>query len=621
MKTNILTYLFLFLSGSLLAQIDTIHTIEEQDSLFTQETLDEAYSALRFKQWDDLSYQAVDSTLTVLNHLQLNEWTRDLYGQLSMANLASPLSYLVYQPDLNASSRSGYQTYFNGWGNAKDIRLYDVKAPLSGLRYLSGYDRGQLFGGYLTANPNERSNLFFDYERVSARGDYFSQDNLYDRVQGSGHYRTHNNKYSIQSALTWNKNRGNENGGITDNVGFDGSVPDSLITNRELVNVRWYNTEFKARQLQVVLSQQYLPFADSTEASGIGLYHYGDFELSNRTLTSTDSLIGNFYIDSAMTMDSSHFFSTDQQFGIVFQSGLKGFSYARVGAGYQHGELRNDSTSREQSGLYLAGELRGETSSFDWRAKGRYYIAGSQIGVFDLSGSIATEYKGFAVGANAIFQNQMPSLQSQEWYSNEFIWSNDFQTTFYQQLGGFIGLKDYARLDVKVHNWSRPIYYDQNALPNQISGAVQLVQSELFVKLPLTSWLVINSRTTLQLTSGSEDILRLPTLVNRSGIFGRWQIFGGALKAYTGLEATSFSKYQANAIMPITGVFYLQDSQEIGDFLYVNAIAGFKIASAEVYVLVENVGEGLFNRAYYAAPNYPLADRTIHLGFRWRFFN
>ncbi|NVK05436.1 MAG: hypothetical protein HWD92_11455 [Flavobacteriia bacterium] len=615
MKFSVSIFFILAWSVVAVGQTDSALVQSSPDTLESEE----AYSAITVRGWNDLNFRSVDSLMTVGSHGQLNEWNRDIYGQLPWANLASPLSFLVYQPNEAIGVRSGFESYFNGWRAAKEIPLYDVKAPLSGIRYLSGYQRGQLFGGYFTANAHERLNINFDYQRVSARGDYFSQDNLLDQINASTNYRTHNNQYHFQSAVAWNLNRGRESGGITNFPGF--SDPDSVITDRELINVRLYNSEFKARQLDFALSQQYLPFSDSISMKGIGLYHDADFNLSNRTFTSTDSVYGNYFIDSVRTADSMHYAMTQQEVGLVFQSGLKSFTYAKAGVGYRYGQLSNDSILRSEGTIFLSTELRGEGKSYAWQADGEYYLVGTQAGAFDVRGRIEFDLGAFAFLGNARFQQQSPTLQSEEWYANDFIWSNDFQSTFYQKLGGTLRYSRYASLSVNLQNWSRPIYYNQSSLPTQLDGTVQLVQSELDLRVPVLSWLTITSRTTLQLTSGPEDVLRLPTLVNRSGIFAEWEIAGGALKAYTGVEALSFSSYQANRYNPATGTFYLQDERSIGNFLYLNGVAGFKISSAQIYVIAENAAEGLLNRAYFAAPYYPLADRTIHLGVRWRFFN
>ncbi|WP_223277567.1 putative porin, partial [Phaeocystidibacter luteus] len=618
-KTLTFTALALLASFSLKAQQDSIPSDSARVVPTDTLTFEEAYSALNYRNWDDLSYRPIDSLLEVGGHWTLNEWTRDLYGQLSWANLATPLTFLVYQPNEEIGVRPGFQSYFNGWTRAKELRFYDVKAPLSGIRYLSGYQRGQLFGGYFAVNANERFNIFFDYERASARGDYFSQDNLYDRINASTHYRTKNNKYAIQAATTWNLNRGRESGGITDLDGF--SNPDSLISDRELVNVRYYNSFFKARRLDLAVSQTYLPFADSTEAKGIGLYHEGDLDLGNRTFTSTDSILGNYFIDSTMTMDSTHYVTTNQELGLVFRSGLKSFTYVKAGLGYQYGRLSNPYTERTEGSVFVSGELRGDAEKFDWMARGKLFVGGTQNGSFDAHGQISFDIYDFGFVGFATFQQQAPSLQSEEWYANDFIWSNDFQSTFYQKLGGRLNYEKYASFSLNLQNWSRPIYYDYTSLPAQLDGTMQLIQAELDLQIPLTSWLTATSRTTLQLTSASQDIFRLPTWVNRSGLFGEWEVFDGALKAYTGFEAITYSSYRANRYNPVTGVFFLHDDLPIGGFVYVNAIAGFRIGTAQIYILAENVGEGLFNRAYYAAPYYPMADRTIHLGIRWRFFN
>lgn len=618
MRLYSLTIAFLALHFGALAQSDSA-LVDTPNSTEDSTTTEEAYSALLVRNWDDLNFKSVDSTLAVGSHWSLNEWNRDLYGNLSWGNLGTPLSKLVYQPNEQVGVRSGFQSYFRGWRNARDLPLYDVKAPLSGIRYYSGYQRGQLFGGYFTANVNERFNIYFDYQRISARGDYFSQDNLSDQIEASTNYRTDNNKYIIQAGTTWNLNRGRESGGITNLTGF--SNPDSLITARELINVRLFDSYFKARQLDISVAQQYLPFADTNGVGGIGIYHEGDFNLSNRTFESTDSVFGNWNLDSMLTMDSTHYAMTNQEVGLVFQSGLRSFTYAKAGIGYRYGQLSTDSTLRSESSLYLSTELRGEGETYAWIAEGAYYIAGTQIGSFDIRGQVNVDIGDFGFTGFATFQQQAPSLQSEQWYSNDFIWTNDFESTLYQKLGGRLSYEKYANIEVNLQNWSRPVYYDFTSEPTQLDGTMQLVQADLDLRLPVLSWLTITSRTTLQLTSGTEDILRLPTVVNRSGLFGDWQIFDGALKAYTGLEAMSFSSYRANRYNPVTGIFYLQNERAIGDFIYLNAVAGFRISQAQIYVIAENVGEGLFNRAYYAAPYYPLADRTIHLGIKWRFFN
>lgn len=617
MKKWLLHIAFLLATVHAFGQTDTVTT--DTTALSPRDSVIQAYSALRYRNWSDLQYRPIDSTIAVGNHWNLNEWTRDIYGQLSMANLATPLAFLVHENENEIGVRSGFESYYRGWDNAKDLRFYDVKAPLSGVRYLSGYQTGQLFGGYFTANVNERFNIFLDYERVAARGNYFSQDNLYDRINSTSHYRTQNNKYSIQGALTWNNNTGRESGGITDETGF--SNPDSLITDRELVNVRFYNSFFEARRFELAIEQEYLPFADSTEAKGIGLYHEGEITSSERIFRGADSVLGNYFIDSTFTNDSAYSVVTNQEVGLVFKSGYKAFTYAKVGAGYRYGQLGNDYFLRSETALYLSAELRGEDEKYAWIVDGKYYVAGTQIGAFDVNGRVQFDIGQFDFEGFTRFQQQTPSLQSEEWYANDFIWNNDFLSTYYQKLGGKLGYDRYASFTLNLQNWSRPIYYDEQGLPQQITGAMQLVQAELDLQIPILSWLTVTSRSTLQLTSGSEDILRLPTFFNRSGLFGEWSVFDGALKAYTGVEGTFYSSYQANRYNPVTGVFVLQNNKSIGDFLYLNAIGGFRIGSAEIYVIWENVAEGLLDRAYYASPYYPLADRTLHLGVKWRFFN
>ena len=83
----------------------------------------------------------------------------------------------------------------------------------------------------------------------------------------------------------------------------------------------------------------------------------------------------------------------------------------------------------------------------------------------------------------------------------------------------------------------------------------------------------------------------------------------------------TFTSYRANAYMPATGTFHLQDGKKIGDYPLIDFFINFKVRQARIFLKWEHINSGWLDYNYYAAPGYPLADRLIRLGLQWQFYH
>ncbi len=73
--------------------------------------------------------------------------------------------------------------------------------------------------------------------------------------------------------------------------------------------------------------------------------------------------------------------------------------------------------------------------------------------------------------------------------------------------------------------------------------------------------------------------------------------------------------------MPMLRSFYIQDQELVGNYPYFDFYVAAKVKSARVFVKLSHINSGFSGTGYYAAPNYPMADRMLRLGVDWTFWN
>ncbi|MDZ7848558.1 MAG: putative porin [Owenweeksia sp.] len=176
------------------------------------------------------------------------------------------------------------------------------------------------------------------------------------------------------------------------------------------------------------------------------------------------------------------------------------------------------------------------------------------------------------------------------------------------------------KLEVKNETYTNKVYYNQDARPSQASDAVNVFKLDLRQNFTLWNFIHQDNNITYQ-TSSSREIMPLPQWYSRNSLYFQFELFGGALTCLTGAEMNYFSSYFSPSYNPATGVFYNDQKKEIGNYPYVDIFANFKLQKARIFVKYENINQGLSNYTYYAAPHYPMADRTLRVGITWRFFN
>ena len=110
--------------------------------------------------WQEQGYYFIDTSLSSLNwYHQLNNALSDDYGKLVLMNLGGPRNNLLLQglrPLEDFQSFGPFQDYFV---SPERVAYYQVRSPLTGARYVNGYERGQLFRIYHSQNITKNWNF------------------------------------------------------------------------------------------------------------------------------------------------------------------------------------------------------------------------------------------------------------------------------------------------------------------------------------------------------------------------------------------------------------------------------------------------------------------------------
>jgi len=561
-----------------------------------------------------------DTILNINQYHRFGDFGRDEFGSISMGNQGDVRRMLIFQPLFSLEPNLGIDGYFKNFQKFESLPYYNVRAPSGGVRMLTGYTKGQMFGIFFTVNPISRLNVFVDFQRINSRGRYFNQENKSDQLLISTSYYTKSGVYKFNGGLQFNKASNFEWGGIVDTLDFQNNV----FTNRELIPVQLNSSSSVARQLLFTLDQQLRLLKFNT--SELTAFYTFRSTGQSHSFTSSDSIfIKNAVFQDAPIRDSIRFTMIENFAGLKWRFekdsnnisnnhevvfGVRQFSHI-------YGNLYSEQI---ENNLGLEGKYSGIWNRIFWQTDGRLMLSNNFVGTYNLSALGGYSLEGNSYWAlGAATQSISPGLFYQRFISNNFIWENELENINWNRFYAIYKHNSWsAKAGVDIMN--NYIYFDQSARPKQLNQNLTTYYIEGTGTLPLGASFYLDSRIRYQQAS-NENVVRMPNWLVREVLYFERNIFGEAARIQTGVEFTYFSRFTSEAYMPATSIMYLQDDIAIGNFPYFNFLFNFKIKEFTFFLRLENITQGLFKYNYFAAPFTPLPDFAIRAGATWRFFN
>lgn len=581
---------------------------------------------------------------------QYNFVQRSNYTLVDLGILGTAMRPVFYQTPDQIGAQVGYNAYTPYAFQPQQIKYYDTKSPFSNMYFVSGGLGQNILEFGITRNAGPRFNAGFNLFRSTAVKQFGPPANNEENLLGiwnfliHANYASKNEKYTALGHFNLFVHRSNDQGGVL----FDDQItPTSLFRLGTDQGTQWLGqSSSEDRRNTLHLYHQY------KLANGFQLYHVFDYHTrANRFLDNAPitGLSNGFYrplslespqisfggaFQALSTPDTtlagvlsrtrridSTIFSVQTTYHLLENKvGVKGFY---KGFNYRVHLRRRDYSLQNQYNFYET--KRSENFLGAWL---NYYFADSTKAFAELEYLVGkdyrlhAEYQGKFLTAGFSQVLNSPSLIQQRFFSSLYYWDNDFRNTFTLTAFGQLNLRIKGVLLQPTATYQlidNYIYFDTLARPRQQASIMNVLRVGTGASWRWKKFSTIN-QVMLTATTGG-DVLRMPRLMINSRL-AYDLLFKKILYIQAGLELHYKSSYLADAYMPATQQFYLNNSFRVNGYVVADAFADFRINRVRLFVKMSHVNQGIIPPGgYYTSAYFPATRRVFGFGVNWLLFD
>jgi hypothetical protein len=512
--------------------------------------------------------------------------------------------------------------YFNGSKREQNFAIRFFQQLTKQISYGLGFGLAPSDGYYTRQNANQRN------------------FNIYFKVHSK------KEKYHLLLKYLSNKIISQENGGLTNDSTFEGT--DAF--NSKVVDVNFNDVKNQHKSRIYYLQHQYNFFkkenSDSTIFSKNKIYVKHIFKYNTKSVLFTadqfyDSFFEHAYYDTTGTYDSlfvNNFYNQLSFNGENF-SVLKGKAAFYLAADHQYFNfIQEETLSRlalidtvmQNISLKPGGNIQWNNGlgidcyflkNFNDLSYGNHPERMNFYEVF-ASAQFNQLKKNRSVKLSFEHQKRNPDFIYNYYNSNHFIWNNQFNPIDFSkaELSGEIKFSNQSlKVATDYFSVKNLTYFNDKALPQQFSGKINVLNLDLLHSIRMGKFNLINNFKYQH--PDDKEIVRLPDFTSYTSFFYENKFFKRALYGQFGIDVRYCTLYLADAYMPATGQFYLQNEKKIGNYAYLDLFANFRIKTFRFFLKYEHLNAGFSERGYYTVPHYPMAGGTFKWGIRWQFFD
>ncbi|MCC8089788.1 MAG: putative porin [Rikenellaceae bacterium] len=597
----------------------------------------------------ELDINRVDTVTvdTLLNRFEIDYPFMEEYvvGATYLGNLGGAAQSLSYFERPRSNDFVFLRAYDSYLVDPQSTRFFNVKEPFTQLSwFMSGQTRRAEEQLRVTHAQNISPSTGFniDYKNRGTKGMYSSQRSK-DKNLSFGISHT-GKKYSLHAGYDYNMGDIRENGGIM----RDEDVTDTIYSLPYNIEVKLTdarnqfkgNTFFISQAYGIPLQKVYLEDFSIADKSSIFVGHYFEYTRFRKKYTDTKANSTDFYDDwflnPTATSDSLSETKIDNKIFIQLQPWDRNAVIGTIDAGIGHAmysyymfRLKNylrGNKNTKRNDTYVYGSLTGRIKQYiDWRADVTYHPFGDKSQDLNLNAelkmSVFIKNRPLSLTVSGFIDNRSPGYWDEKYFSNHFIWSNDFSKETETNISAKL---EAAAIGFEAGAWQSvvtdKIYYNKYALPAQHGGTVSV--TGLYVRKDSHIGIFhFNHRALLQWSS-NEDVVPLPLVSAYATYFIDFYLVRNVLRMQLGVDAWYNTEYYAPSYIPATMQFYNQDEIKTGNYLFMDAFLSAKWKRMRILVKFQHVNEDLFGkRNYFSVPHYPLNRRMFKLGFSWSFYD
>lgn len=591
---------------------------------------------------------------------------RDVLNDYSISNntnsnLISPTQSRIYfdrQRKADFIFADAYAPYII---TPQNVKFYHTTTPYSSVGYKKGFvtnlDQNDI-SFMFTGNVSRRTNLGMTIDYLNSYGRFSNQEGK--TVFGSVFGSYNGDHYSLQAAFTWNTLSNFENGGLSNPNDLQGSLkPEDMPVKMKGMSAFRYLSGYLNHYYSICVERERKVNYRERDEEGNWVkkdsikIEYVPVTTFRHVFETTDAtkryvekptvkgFYSDIYRDSVATKDTAACLTIKNTLSVTFEEEFN--TWLKFGAiVYAMNETQrhilrdsiiplptiNDSIYNIHwtNNLYIGGALyKNRGKHIHYGFDGNVCLLGYKLGEFQVNGHLDAGFRlgkdSMTLAAHAYFKNETPDFYLQHYRSNHYQWENDFNKTLRFHIGGEVAYPTQwvkPKLKVAFENITQHIYFDENGLPQQMNGNIQLLSADLQLNFT-TPWVNLDNRVVYQHTSSA--YLPLPTLTMYNNLYyhGTWV---KALDVQIGVDMRFFTKYYAPVLNPALGQFCVQDKEQVGNYPIMNVYANFyvKHIRLKLFAQYQHFNASFMNKQYFSMPTYPMAPDMFRAGLSWHFY-
>jgi len=345
-----------------------------------------------------------------------------------------------------------------------------------------------------------------------------------------------------------------------------------------------------------------------------------------------------FYINPTSSADSTRMLTIDNKLFFKLQPWARDAVISQIsgGLGYQWNSIYafnpdmflTGNGNRSLHDLYVYAGARGQYRKYlNWGAQARYSFLGYWQNDFSVDADLDVSFYPFkdksepiVLGGKFSTSLKEPDWFSQHYYSNHYVWDNDFGKTSTTKAEAFLDIPKW-RLQASfsyglLNNY---LYNDTLGVIRQHDGLINVMNG--YVRKDFKLWKFHLDNKILFQYSSNRDVLPLPMLTFHMRYYLELEAVRNVLTVQIGADATMNTPYYAPAYNPALGTFQLQTRELIGYNPYIDVFLNMQWKRVNVFIKVINVGQGwpdggnMFSAYHYIRPY-----RGFKVGIHWPFY-
>ena len=631
--------------------------INPTDSIPTDETeLDTAHIQYFFAANPERLYPEKD-TLLDNNFQQFDPSRHRQLDYFNLGRVASAAYPSVYQPFLRNGLDMGIHAFDIYQLKNEDIRFYYQGKAFTDAFYSGNEQNNGMLKARFSRNFTNGINFSVEYQRIYNISQINSQGPDFNRKLPNGASQTwlyagfprgrtsalgvgfwiHREKYNGYFTYTVNSVSQLDNGGILNDLVFQIATASNTLSpvltkaqtrhdKQEISYLQYFilNKKDSTGTKRNFLATHKISYKSAFYKS------YDPFVSTEYTNDSTfyGSLLNDirglrFYLKEKQLENSFSLSTTKAR--ISKDSSKKGGGqndWFEVGISHSYHKVSQEIIQRNFNNVILRGRWNF-TPNDDLKVEtyAHFNILGHNLGDYRLYGELYLNLKNIGSltvkGLNQLYEPTY--LQEELYLTQREVWKNSFKKTLETSLSGTLKvprLKFEGTIAYTLLN--NFIYFDKTFKPQQANTPLSILQLIVNQDFKLSSFHLDN---TVAIQKSTEKFIRLPDIYSKNSLYLEGKIFRKAMLARFGFDLRYATAWFAPAYMPLTGQFYVQETEKVSAYPSVDVFMSFKVKSFRLFVKMDNVLGSFSKNIYYQIYNYPVPDRQFRFGVRWNLLN